>query len=79
MSNIHLLTAKDAVSCRFDLARIAKMNNGIAFSCGFTFPVVPKGEARIRVQLSAEHTDAQIDRAVAAFATVGKRLGILKS
>ena len=46
---------------------------------GFSFPVVPKGQARIRVQLSAEHTDAQIDQAVMAFATVGKRLGILKS
>lgn len=46
---------------------------------GFSFPVVPKGQARIRVQLSAEHTDAQIDQAITAFATVGKRLGVLKS
>ncbi len=46
---------------------------------GFFFPVVPKGEARIRVQLSAEHTPEQIDRAVMAFATVGKRLGVVKS
>jgi glycine C-acetyltransferase len=54
------------------------LDEGI-YVVGFFFPVVPKGEARIRVQLSAEHTDAQIDRAVAAFATVGKRLGVLKS
>ncbi len=46
---------------------------------GFFFPVVPRGEARIRVQLSAQHTDEQIDRAVTAFAQVGKRLGVLKS
>ncbi|HSO39084.1 MAG TPA: glycine C-acetyltransferase, partial [Labilithrix sp.] len=46
---------------------------------GFSFPVVPKGEARIRVQLSAQHTNDHVDRAVTAFAQVGKRLGILKS
>ncbi|MBX3186477.1 MAG: glycine C-acetyltransferase [Labilithrix sp.] len=44
---------------------------------GFSFPVVPKGEARIRVQLSAQHTEAQVDRAIAAFTTIGKRLGVL--
>ena len=46
---------------------------------GFSFPVVPKGQARIRVQLSAEHTDAQIDQAITAFAQVGKNLGVIKS
>ncbi|MBX3215642.1 MAG: glycine C-acetyltransferase [Labilithrix sp.] len=61
-------------------AELAKglLDEGI-YVIGFSFPVVPKGEARIRVQLSAEHTDAQIDQAVLAFATVGKRLGVLKS
>jgi glycine C-acetyltransferase len=44
---------------------------------GFSYPVVPKGEARIRVQLSAAHTDAQIDHAVDAFVRVGTRLGVL--
>jgi glycine C-acetyltransferase len=44
---------------------------------GFSFPVVPKGEARIRVQLSAQHTEEQVDRAVFAFTTVGKRLGVI--
>ena len=44
---------------------------------GFSYPVVPKGQARIRVQLSAAHSDEQIDRAVAAFAKVGKALGII--
>jgi glycine C-acetyltransferase len=54
------------------------LDEGI-YVIGFSFPVVPKGEARIRVQLSAQHTAAQIDQAVAAFATVGKRLGVLRS
>ena len=44
---------------------------------GFSYPVVPKGQARIRVQLSAAHTDAQIDRAIAAFTKVGQSLGLL--
>ncbi len=44
---------------------------------GFVFPVVPKGRARIRVQLSAAHTTGQIDRAVDAFVKVGKQLGII--
>lgn len=44
---------------------------------GFFFPVVPKGEARIRVQLSAAHSPEQIDKALAAFAKVGKELGVV--
>jgi glycine C-acetyltransferase len=44
---------------------------------GFVFPVVPKGRARIRVQLSAAHTKPQIDQAVEAFIKVGKALGII--
>jgi len=44
---------------------------------GFSYPVVPKGQARIRVQLSAAHTPAQIDRAVEAFSAVGHDLGVL--
>jgi glycine C-acetyltransferase len=44
---------------------------------GFSFPVVPQGQARIRVQLSAAHTEAHIDQAVAAFSKVGKALGVL--
>ena len=45
---------------------------------GFFFPVVPRGLSRIRVQLSAAHTPAHIDRAVAAFTKVGRSLGVLK-
>ncbi|WP_340112082.1 glycine C-acetyltransferase [Maribellus mangrovi] len=44
---------------------------------GFVFPVVPRGKARIRVQLSAAHTSEQIDKTVEAFIRVGEKLGIL--
>ena len=44
---------------------------------GFSYPVVPKGEARIRVQLSAVHERAHLDRAIEAFAAVGKELGVI--
>ena len=44
---------------------------------GFSFPVVPRGQARIRVQLSAAHSEAQIDRAIEAFTAVGRELGVL--
>ncbi len=44
---------------------------------GFSFPVVPRGQARIRVQLSAAHAPEQIDRAVAAFVEVGRELGVV--
>ena len=54
----------------------ALLEEGI-YVIGFSFPVVPKGKARIRTQMSAAHTPAQIDRAVAAFAKVGKSLGAI--
>jgi len=44
---------------------------------GFYFPVVPKGQARIRVQISAAHEKDHLDKAIAAFAQVGKELGVL--
>jgi glycine C-acetyltransferase len=44
---------------------------------GFSYPVVPQGQARIRTQMSAAHTTAQLERAVAAFAKVGRTLGII--
>ncbi|MCB5229899.1 MAG: glycine C-acetyltransferase [Candidatus Cloacimonetes bacterium] len=45
---------------------------------GFTYPVVPMGTARIRVQISAAHTDEQIDTAISAFVKVGKELKVIK-
>ena len=45
---------------------------------GFTFPVVPRGKARIRVQISAGHSTEQVDKAIAAFTKVGKSLGVIK-
>ena len=45
---------------------------------GFFFPVVPKGQARIRVQLSAAHDQHHLDQAIAAFTKIGKQLGVLK-
>ncbi len=44
---------------------------------GFSYPVVPQGQARIRTQISAAHEREHLDRAVAAFETVGKRLGVI--
>ena len=44
---------------------------------GFSFPVVPKGQARIRTQMSAAHSRAQLDRAIAAFTEVGRELGVI--
>ena len=48
------------------------------FVTGFYYPVVPKGEARIRVQISAAHERAHLDKAIEAFVKVGKKLGVLK-
>ena len=44
---------------------------------GFSFPVVPKGQARIRTQISAAHTPEQIDHVIAAFTKVGKKLSVI--
>ena len=47
------------------------------FVVGFSYPVVPRGQARIRVQLSAAHSSEQIDRAVESFVTVGREVGLI--
>ena len=56
----------------------AKMAEEGIFVTGFYYPVVPKGQARIRVQLSAAHEQAHLDKAIAAFIKVGKELGVIK-
>ncbi len=58
-------------------AAAALQEEGI-YVTGFYYPVVPQGQARIRVQLSAAHTREQLDRCIAAFTKVGHKLGILK-
>ena len=55
----------------------ALLKEGV-YVIGFSYPVVPKGKARLRTQMSAAHTPAQIDRAIAAFARVGKALGAIR-
>lgn len=58
-----------------DMANVL-LTHGI-FVVAFSFPVVPKGKARIRTQISAAHTDADIDRAADAFISVGKSMGVI--
>ena len=59
-----------------DLA--ARMLELGVYVIGFSFPVVPRGQARIRTQMSAAHTFEQIDQTVAAFTTAGKELGVIQ-
>ena len=44
---------------------------------GYSYPVVPKGQARIRVQVSAAHTRTHLDKAINAFVTIGKQLNVV--
>ena len=64
-----------------DAALASHMAEGLLeegiYVVGFSFPVVPKGRARIRTQMSAAHTPQQIERAVAAFAKVGRKIGAI--
>jgi glycine C-acetyltransferase len=68
---VMLYEEKPAVAMAEELLRL-----GI-YVIGFTYPVVPKGKARIRVQLSAAHTKEQLKQAVEAFTEVGKALGVI--
>lgn len=65
----------DAVLAQTMAARL--LDEGI-YVIGFFFPVVAKGQARIRVQLSAAHEQHHLDKAIAAFTAIGKELGVLK-
>src|ERR1700755_1149785 len=65
----------DAVVAQNFAARL--LDEGI-YVIGFFFPVVAKGQARIRVQLSAAHEQQHLDKAIAAFTKIGKELGVLK-
>jgi glycine C-acetyltransferase len=65
----------DAVVAQNFAAKL--LDEGI-YVIGFFYPVVPKGQARIRVQLSAAHETHHIDKAVEAFTKIGKELGVIK-
>src|ERR1700759_3444271 len=65
----------DAVVAQNFAAKL--LNEGI-YVIGFFYPVVPKGQARIRVQLSAGHEQAHLDKAIEAFSKIGKELGVIK-
>ncbi|MGN6465086.1 MAG: aminotransferase class I/II-fold pyridoxal phosphate-dependent enzyme, partial [Rhizobiaceae bacterium] len=52
------------------------LDHGI-YVIGFSFPVVPKGQARIRTQMSAAHARSDIERAVEAFGAVGREMGVV--
>jgi len=65
----------DAVLAQTMAARL--LDEGV-YVIGFFFPVVAKGQARIRVQLSAAHEQQHLDKAIAAFTKIGKELGVLK-
>ncbi len=61
----------------FAIAMSKELLNEGVFITGFGFPVVPEGTARLRIQMNAALTDAQIDRALVAFEKVGKKLGVI--
>jgi len=65
----------DAVLAQQFAARL--LDEGI-YVIGFFFPVVAKGQARIRVQLSAAHEQTHLDKAIDAFIKIGKELNVLK-
>ncbi|MDI4633239.1 glycine C-acetyltransferase [Pelomonas sp. V22] len=65
----------DAVTAQKLSARLLELG---VYAVGFFFPVVPKGQARIRVQVSAGHSREQLEKAVAAFAQAGRDVGLIK-
>ena len=65
----------DAVLSQTMAAKL--LEEGI-YVIGFYFPVVPKGQARIRIQISAGHDQHHLDKAINAFIKVGKELGVIK-
>lgn len=71
------LRAPPGADARLAQEMAAKMLDEGIYVIGFSFPVVPKGEARIRVQLSAAHTSEHVDRAVTAFTKIGKSLKVI--
>jgi glycine C-acetyltransferase len=73
-SAIYAVMLSDAKLSQEFAARLLK--EGI-YAIGFYYPVVPKGQARIRVQLSAGHEKEHLDKAIKAFEKIGKELGVI--
>ena len=61
----------------FVWCKLCETGKGI-YVIGFSYPVVPKGKARIRVQISAAHSTTDIDRTIEAFTAVGRELGVVQ-
>jgi glycine C-acetyltransferase len=64
----------DAVKAQALSARLLELG---VYAVGFFYPVVPKGQARIRTQMSAAHTREHLDRAIDAFTRIGRELGVI--
>ena len=69
---------QSAICAKLSQDFAAKMQEEGIYVTGFYYPVVPKEQARIRVQISAGHEKAHLDKCIAAFIKVGKELGVLK-
>ncbi|MDD2549305.1 MAG: glycine C-acetyltransferase [Bacteroidales bacterium] len=72
------ITAVMLYDAKLSQEMAAKLLDEGIYVIGFYFPVVPKGEARIRVQISAAHTREHLDKCIAAFTKVGKEMGVIK-
>ncbi|MCX6167509.1 MAG: glycine C-acetyltransferase [Sphingobacteriales bacterium] len=77
-SGVHPIVPVMLYDAKLAQSFAARMLEEGIYVIGFYYPVVAQGKARIRVQLSAAHTQAHLDKAIAAFTKVGKELGVIK-
>ncbi len=75
---VHPITPVMLYDAKVAQAFAARLLEHGVYVIGFFFPVVPKGQARIRVQMSAAHERAHLDQAIEAFTTVGRELGVIR-
>jgi glycine C-acetyltransferase len=75
---IHPIVPVMLYDAKLAQAMASKLLEEGIYVIGFFYPVVPKDKARIRVQLSAGHTKAHLDKAIGAFTKIGKELGVIK-
>ena len=71
------VTCSRSYGCFASFQHLSKLLKEKIYVIGFSFPVVPKNEARIRVQISASHTKNQLDLAINAFKKIGKELKLI--